>query len=185
MEIRLLCSSITKVKTCKRWQAAHLHRRETFETFYILLHWGDLFQGILQFKIWTMISLLYSGPRYGSVQFLFSKGKLCKLSRTFKIYNRQFVQFARIPVEFVARLWDMSTQKYNIFSIKTMLVKLTFLQKTNMEGDSEDATSQSLLNIEAETSQNTINWSVEETKIAATTRTMGWQATNNLHHKNH
>ena len=52
-----------KVKTCKRWQAAHLHRRETFETFYILLHWGELFQGILQFKIWTMISLLHSGPK--------------------------------------------------------------------------------------------------------------------------
>ena len=72
-----------KVKTCKRWQAAHLHRHDTFETFYILLHWGDLFQGILKFKIWTMISLLYSGPRYGSVQFMFSKGKLCKWSRTF------------------------------------------------------------------------------------------------------
>ena len=38
-----------------------------------------------------------------------------------------------------------------------MLVKLTFLQKTNMEGDSEDATSQSLLNIEAETSQSLLN----------------------------
>ena len=35
---------------------------------------------------------------------MFSKGKLCKLSRTFKMYNRQFIQFARIPVEFVARL---------------------------------------------------------------------------------
>ena len=50
------------------------------------------------------IASIYSGPRYGSVQFMFSKGKLCKLSRTFKMYNRQFVQFARIPVEFVARL---------------------------------------------------------------------------------
>ena len=38
-----------------------------------------------------------------------------------------------------------------------MLGKLTFLQKTNMEGDSEDATSQSLLNIEAETSQSLLN----------------------------
>ena len=35
---------------------------------------------------------------------MFSKGKLCKLSRTFKMYNRQFVQSARIHVEFVARL---------------------------------------------------------------------------------
>ena len=29
---------------------------------------------------------------------MFSKGKLCKLSRTFKMYNRQFVQFARIDL---------------------------------------------------------------------------------------
>ena len=91
-QMTLLISKICRVwflkwrfwlKTCKRWQAAHLHRRETFETFHILLHWGDLFQGILQFKIWTMISLLYSGPRYGSVQFMYSNGKLCKWSRTF------------------------------------------------------------------------------------------------------
>ena len=115
------CLESIKVKTCKRWQAAHLHRRETFETFYILLHWGDLFQGILQFEIWTMISLLYSGPKYGSVPFMFSKGKLCKCSRTCKMFNRQFIQFARIPVEFVARLWDMSTQKYNNFSIAAVM----------------------------------------------------------------
>ena len=59
-----------------------------------------------------------------------------------------------------------------------------------MEGDSDDATSQSLLNIEAETSQSLLNTEYDqliggETKIAATARTMGWQATNNLHHKNH
>ena len=48
-----------------------------------------------------MISLLCSGQIYGSVQFLFSKGKMCKFSRT--LYNRQFIQFARIPVEFVVR----------------------------------------------------------------------------------
>ena len=48
---------------------------------------------------------------------MFSEGKLCKLSRTFKMYNRQFVQFARTPVEFVARLWDLSAQKYNNYSI--------------------------------------------------------------------
>ena len=43
-----------KVKTCKRWQVTHLHRRETFETFYILLHWGDLFLGSysLKFERW-------------------------------------------------------------------------------------------------------------------------------------
>ena len=46
--------TFSKEKTCKRWQAAHLHRRETFETFYILLHWGDFFQGSysLKFERW-------------------------------------------------------------------------------------------------------------------------------------
>ena len=39
--------------------------------------------------------------RYGSVQFLFSTGKMCKYSRT--LYNRQLIQFSRIPVEFVVR----------------------------------------------------------------------------------
>ena len=38
-----------------------------------------------------------------------------------------------------------------------MLVKLTFLLKINMEVDSEDATSQCLLNTEAATSQNLLN----------------------------
>ena len=38
-----------------------------------------------------------------------------------------------------------------------MLVKLTFLLKINMEVDSEDATSQCLLNTEAATSQNLFN----------------------------
>ena len=53
---------------------------------------------------------------------MFSKGKLCKLSRTFKMYNRQFIQYARIPVEFVARLWGLSTQKYNNFSIAAVIL---------------------------------------------------------------
>ena len=53
---------------------------------------------------------------------MFSKGKLCKLSKTFKMYNRQFVQFARIPVEFVARLGDLSTQKYNNYSIAAVIL---------------------------------------------------------------
>ena len=39
--------------------------------------------------------------RYGSVHFLFSIRKMCNFSRT--LYNRQLIQFARIPVEFVAR----------------------------------------------------------------------------------
>ena len=38
------------------------------------------------------------------------------------MYNRQFVQFARIPVEFVARLRDLSTQKYNNFSIAAVIL---------------------------------------------------------------
>ena len=40
-------------KTSKRWQAAHLHLRETFETFYILLIYC-FFQGssILKFERW-------------------------------------------------------------------------------------------------------------------------------------
>ena len=38
--------------------------------------------------------------RYGSVHFLFST-KMCNFSRT--LYNRQLIQFARIPVEFVVR----------------------------------------------------------------------------------
>ena len=39
--------------------------------------------------------------RYGSVQFLFSTRKMCKYSRT--LYNRQLIQFSRIPAEFVVR----------------------------------------------------------------------------------
>ena len=47
------------------------------------------------------IQLLCSGPRYCSVHFLLSTGRMCKFSRT--LYNRQLIQFARIPVEFVVR----------------------------------------------------------------------------------
>ena len=43
-----------------------------------------------------------TGPRYGSVQYMFSTGKTCKLNRT--LYNTQLIQFARIPAEFVIRL---------------------------------------------------------------------------------
>ena len=39
--------------------------------------------------------------RYGSVHFLFSIRKMCNFSRT--LYNRQLIEFERIPVEFVAR----------------------------------------------------------------------------------
>ena len=40
------------------------------------------------------------------------------------MFNRQFIQFARlIPVEFVARLSDMSTQKYNNFSIAAVILE--------------------------------------------------------------
>ena len=39
--------------------------------------------------------------RYGSVHFLFSIRKMCNFSRT--LYNRQLIEFERIPIEFVAR----------------------------------------------------------------------------------
>ena len=39
--------------------------------------------------------------RYGSIHFLFSIRKMGNFSRT--LYHRQLIQFARIPVEFVAR----------------------------------------------------------------------------------
>ena len=42
-----------------------------------------------------------SGPRYGSIQYMFSRGKMCKFNRT--LYNTQLIQFARIPAEFVVR----------------------------------------------------------------------------------
>ena len=35
------------------------------------------------------------------MQFLFSTGKMCKFSRI--LYNRQLIQLARIPLEFVVR----------------------------------------------------------------------------------
>ena len=38
------------------------------------------------------------------------------------MYNKQFIQFARIPVEFVARLWDLSTQNFNNFSIAAVIL---------------------------------------------------------------
>ena len=54
-----------------------------------MLQWRDLFQGIYTeniercfLSVQIYIQLLCSGPRYGSVQFLFSTGKMCKFSRT-------------------------------------------------------------------------------------------------------
>ena len=44
-------------------------------------------------------SLLRTKIRLGT--FFFSTGKMCKFSRT--LYNRQSIQFACIPVEFVVR----------------------------------------------------------------------------------
>ena len=38
------------------------------------------------------------------------------------MYNRQFVQFARAPAEFVARLWDLSAKKYNNYSIAAVIL---------------------------------------------------------------
>ena len=48
--------------------------------------------------MYTYIASEYR-PRYGSVQFFFSTGKMCKFSRS--SYNRQLIQFVQIPVEFV------------------------------------------------------------------------------------
>ena len=94
------------------------HRCETLEN---LLH-VDIapvrrtLSGILHSKNWTTIFisirspwlcqykyilLLCSRPRYGSVQYMFSTGKMCKFSRT--LNNRQLIQFTRIPAEFVVR----------------------------------------------------------------------------------
>ena len=55
----------------------------------------------------------------------------------------------------VSRRWRFAA--CHLLQVFTLLVKLTFLLKTNMEVDSEDATSQSLLNTEAETSQSLLN----------------------------
>ena len=43
-------ASQTRVKTCKRWQAAHLHRRETFENLFHIALLRRTLSGILQFK---------------------------------------------------------------------------------------------------------------------------------------
>ena len=114
-----------RVKTCKRWQAAHLHQRETFETFYILLHWGDLFQGSYSLKFERWYRFYIADQDTARYSLCSAREKLFKLSRTFRMFNRQFIQFARIPVdsEFVARLWDMSTQKYNNFSIAAVILE--------------------------------------------------------------
>ena len=47
------------------------------------------------------------------------------------MYNRQFIQYACIPVEFVAHLWGLSTQKYNNFSIAAVI--LGYLQSKNLQ----------------------------------------------------
>ena len=71
------------------------------------------------------------------------------------------------------------------------VVKLTFLLKTNMEVDSEDATLQSLLNTEAETSQSLLNTEYDELiggEGANSSDSDDFGLTsypNNLHHKYH
>ena len=57
------------------------------------------------------IELLCSGPRYGSIQCLFSTGKLCKFSKT--LYNRQLIQFMRISVELVLRFMISKSRESN------------------------------------------------------------------------
>ena len=49
-------------------------------------------------RINIYIYSFYVAARYS---FWFSSGKICKFSGT--LYNRQLIQFARIPVEFVVR----------------------------------------------------------------------------------
>ena len=50
-------------------------------------------------SIYKYAQLLCTGPKYGSVQYMFSTGKMCKFNRT--LYNTKLIQFARIPAEFV------------------------------------------------------------------------------------
>ena len=52
----------------------------------------------------------------GSVQYMFSTGKMCKFNRT--LYNTQLIQFARISAEFVVRfIRDQYRMKEMTFSI--------------------------------------------------------------------
>ena len=39
----------------------------------------------LKFERWYTVASMLSGPRYGSVQFMFSRGIMCKLSGTFNV----------------------------------------------------------------------------------------------------
>ena len=50
-----ICMLCFCVKTCKRWQVAHLHRHETFENLFHIAPLRRTLSGILQFKIGTMI----------------------------------------------------------------------------------------------------------------------------------
>ena len=82
----------------------------------------------LKFELWYSF---YIADQETARYSLYSAGENCVSWAepwwTFKMYNRQFIQFASIPVEFVARLWDMSTQKYNNFSIAAVILKYLLL----------------------------------------------------------
>ena len=57
------------------------------KTFYALPQWGERFDGFytLKFERWYTVASVLSGPRYGSVQFMFSRGIMCKLRGTFNV----------------------------------------------------------------------------------------------------
>ena len=76
------------------------------KNFYILPQWGELFQGFytLKFERWYNFYAEWTKIRLGTV-YVQQGNKLSKLSRTFNVQQTiNFIQFARIPVEFVARL---------------------------------------------------------------------------------
>ena len=112
-------ASRTRVKTCKKWQAAHLHRRETFENLFHIASSRRTLSGILQFKFEPWYSFYiadHDTAQYSLCPARQNCGQNCvSWTEPFKCTTDN-IQFTRIPVEFVARLWDMFTQKYNNFS---------------------------------------------------------------------
>ena len=91
------------------------------KTFFILLHWGELFQGSYSLKFEPWYSLYIADQDTARYSLCSARENCVSWAEPLK-HNRQFVQFARIPVEFVARLWDLSTQKYNNFSIAAVIL---------------------------------------------------------------
>ena len=64
--------------------------------------------------------------------FWFSSGEMCKFSRT--LYNRQLIQFARIPVEFVVRFIRCQNRVKVITSRKSVsLLARTMVKPVNFK----------------------------------------------------